>query len=158
MSVNISVHGMQAAMAQIKKELDRLGGGKFVTVGIHQGAADPAEGDLTMAALGATLHFGDGGKIPPRPWLDTGIEAGASLIAGTIAQGASANLDLDQILEQVGVVAVGAVQEYMTELQTPPNAPSTIAKKGSANPLIDSGILRASVTYAITTDKPSEGL
>ena len=38
------------------------------------------------------------------------------------------------------------------------NAPSTIAKKGSSNPLIDSGAMRQSVTYSVSPTKPSEGL
>ena len=65
---------------------------------------------------------------------------------------------LDMTLNKIGVTAVGLVQKYMTDLRTPPNAASTIKKKGSSNPLIDSGALRQSVSYKITTSKPTEGL
>jgi len=46
-------------------------------------------------------------------------------------------------------MAQGIVQEYMTNLKSPANAPSTIKRKGSANPLIDTGQQRQSVTYSI---------
>ncbi|MNC14512.1 hypothetical protein D3C75_622910 [compost metagenome] len=65
---------------------------------------------------------------------------------------------MDQILEAVGVVAVGSVKAYMTELKTPPNAASTVHKKGSSNPLIDSGAMRQSVTHQVSSEKVTEGL
>ena len=66
----------------------------------------------------------------------------------------------DMILETIGVIAVGKVQQYMTDLRTPPNAHSTIAKKGSSNPLIDTGAMRQSVTHALQNGSalPDEGL
>jgi hypothetical protein len=62
------------------------------------------------------------------------------------------------VLDTVGVVATGKVQEFMTELSSPANAAATVKAKGSSNPLIDEGHLRASVTYQVTGDKLEEGL
>ena len=96
--------------------------------------------------------------IPARPWLNPGVQTGnveyLSIIEKTVKNGNS----LDGALNRVGLVAVGNVQKYMTELRTPPNAASTIKKKKSSNPLIDSGALRQSVTYKVTPTKPTEGL
>lgn len=96
--------------------------------------------------------------IPARPWLSPGVNSGneeyLKIIENTIANGEP----IKQGLERVGLVAVGKVQKYMTELRTPANAPSTIKRKGSSNPLIDTGALRASVTYKVTSTKPTEGL
>ena len=159
MSMNIRVPNLQAALDQLRKELAQYRGDKFVTVGIHEGAPQPESGDLTMAQLGAVQHFGtEDGRIPARPWLDTGVESGTQEILDTIRSGAGKGLPLDTVLEQVGVVAAGAVQEYMTDLKTPPNAPSTIERKGSDNPLIDTGAMRAAVSYAVTREKPTEGI
>ena len=97
-------------------------------------------------------------KIPARPWLKPGVNAGNLEYVNIIEKGAASGEPIDMTLNRVGVVAVAHVQKYMTELRTPPNAPSTIKKKGSSNPLIDSGSLRASVTYKITSTKPTEGL
>ena len=49
----------------------------------------------------------------------------------------------------LGELVKGEVQRRIAELKTPPNAPATIARKGSSNPLIDKGVLRASATYKV---------
>lgn len=158
-SINVNVRNLQGTLDQLRKELKAYAGGKSVMVGIHEGAPQPESGDLNMATLGAVLHFGsEDGHIPARPWLDTGVESGAQEILDIIRSGVGKGLPLDTVLEQVGVVSVGAVQDFMTDLKDPPNAPSTIEKKGSDNPLIDSGALRASITYSVTTTKPAEGI
>lgn len=97
-------------------------------------------------------------NIPARPWLEPGVASGTDEILKTIQDGVEQGKDMDAILETVGVVAAGAVRVYMTELKTPPNAPSTIRKKGSANPLIDTGAMRQSVTHQVQGGKVEEGL
>lgn len=97
-------------------------------------------------------------EIPARPWLEPGVAAATPEIIETIADGLEDGLLPDDLLEAVGVVAVGEVKQYMTDLKTPANAASTIRKKGSANPLIDQGHLRSSVTHAVTAEKLDEGL
>lgn len=93
--------------------------------------------------------------IPPRPWLDVGVKSGAVDYLEVLENHSD---DLDTALEIIGQIAVGKVQTYMTDLKTPPNAKSTVAKKGSSNPLIDTGAMRQSVTYSIMQGKPEEGL
>jgi len=41
------------------------------------------------------------------------------------------------------------VQEEITDLREPPNAPFTIKQKKSDNPLIDTGLMRSSVTWEL---------
>ncbi|GLC88253.1 hypothetical protein [Lysinibacillus piscis] len=53
------------------------------------------------------------------------------------------------LCERLGVKIVEDVQEKLTNLDTLPNALATIAKKGSNNPLIDSGGLYRRVTYKV---------
>ena len=96
--------------------------------------------------------------IPARPWLVPGVQSGTVEYLREIEKGVKKGDNLDMVLDRVGIIATGKVQQYMTDLKTPPNAPSTIAKKGSSNPLIDSGAMRASVTYSVSPIKPSEGL
>lgn len=155
--MSIKITGLQTAQDALAKELDKLRGGGYVLVGIHESAGMAASGEFSMATLGALQHFGND-RIPARPWLDVGVESATKEILGVIEDGGAGGLSTDQILNQVGLVAVGAVQEFITELDTPPNAPSTIKKKGSDNPLIDTGAMRASVTYSIADKTPEEGL
>lgn len=97
-------------------------------------------------------------EIPARPWLEPGVVSATEEVTKIIEDGIAADQPLDQILEAIGVVAAGTVKVYMTELKTPPNAASTIRKKGSSNPLIDSGAMRASVTYQVQQGAAQEGL
>lgn len=97
-------------------------------------------------------------EIPARPWLEPGVVSATDEITRTIEEGLADDRPMDDILETVGIVAAGAVKVYMTELKTPPNAASTIRKKGSSNPLIDTGAMRASVTYQVQVGEAQEGL
>lgn len=96
--------------------------------------------------------------IPAREWLEPGVMKATPEVLLTIQDGMEAGQSMDQILETVGVVAAAAVKVYMTDLKTPPNAASTIRKKGSNNPLIDSGAMRQSVTHQVSIGPASEGL
>lgn len=96
--------------------------------------------------------------IPARPWLEPGVASATPEVLATIQDGMEAGRSMDQILDAVGVVAAAKVKVYMTELKTPPNAASTIRKKGSSNPLIDTGAMRQSVTHQVSSEKVTEGL
>lgn len=97
-------------------------------------------------------------NIPARPWLTPGVQSGNEEYLQIIMAAVKAGDPLSVALERVGVVAASKVQLYMTQLKQPPNAASTIKKKGSANPLIDSGALRQSVTFKVTSSEPTEGI
>jgi len=96
--------------------------------------------------------------IPAREWLEPGVVKATPEVLLIIQDGMEAGQSMDQILEAVGVVAAVAVKVYMTDLKTPPNAASTIRKKGSSNPLIDSGAMRQSVTHKVSIGPAEEGL
>ena len=155
--MSVKLIDFQLAQAEIQRELAKLRGNKYATVGIHEDAGNTEDGAMTQAQNGALQNFGNN-KIPARPWLIPGVESATPDVIDTIASGIEKGLPTDQIMEQVGAIAAGATQQYITDLRDPPNAPYTIAKKGSDNPLIDSGSLRASVTYKVTSTKPDEGI
>ena len=56
-------------------------------------------------------------------------------------------LPVSVFFDTLGEYVVGLVQDYMTDLRSPPNHPATIANKGSSNPLISTGRLRQSITF-----------
>ncbi|WP_313893860.1 hypothetical protein [Psychrobacillus sp.] len=58
-------------------------------------------------------------------------------------------IDARTLYERLGARMVGDIQEKITDLDAPPNAISTIQKKGSSNPLIDDGGLRRRITYRV---------
>ena len=155
--ININVPNLDAVLNELSKELSKVTTEKFVTVGVHQDDNARPSDTMTNAQIGALNHFGTS-DIPARPWLDVGVASASQEIVDTIADAIEDGEPMDVALNRVGLVAVAGVQDYMDELSTPRNAPSTIAKKGDDNPLIDTGEVKQSVTYKITNTKPSEGI
>lgn len=106
--------------------------------------------DLSNADLGAIHEFG-GGNSPARSWLRLPLTKKAAWIVAQAARGAKQLLAagrMDEVLARMGISAeVSIIDAFETDGwgTWPPNAPSTIAKKGSSAPLIDTGQLKRSV-------------
>ena len=120
-----------------------------VLVGIR---ADKGAELLTIAAVN---EFGSAdGHVPERSYLRSTIDENqkkyldmlTKATGDTIDKGAGA---MRRELGKVGAVATADVQRKIRDLREPPNAPSTIAKKGSDNPLIDTGRLRQSIDWKV---------
>lgn len=98
-------------------------------------------------------HFGTSNGIPERPFLSLAIKENTEKYRAAIKKNAAPILrgDVDEtvLLKKLGVVAQGDIQEKITSLRTPPNADQTIQRKGSSNPLIDTGEMRQSVTWRL---------
>ena len=136
-------------------EIDHPGGTRYTRTA--EGKARFISNESTAPAMGVTGPHKI--IIPARPWLVPGVESGRNgQIEAFVETFVKTGGNSEAALEAAAVTAVGAVQQYMTDLKEPPNAKSTIKQKGSSNPLIDTGALRASVTYKINNVKPEEGL
>lgn len=109
-------------------------------------------GLLYMHEQGVPSH-----NIPPRPVLGPALsQADVSeqikLLMSEAMEAALANGDLEtakENYEKAGMVGRDACKAYITGGGLAPNAPSTIAKKGSSNPLIDTGAMYGSINYAV---------
>jgi hypothetical protein len=55
----------------------------------------------------------------------------------------------NKALTKLGLQAVSDIQDSITTLKTPPNAPTTIKAKSSSNPLLNTGLMRQSVSFDI---------
>ena len=155
--IKTTVTGVENAKDAIEKALKDFMTDKFVTIGIHEDAGVHDDSGISNAQLGAILNFGTE-HIPAYNWLRPGVESGNEEYLKIITEGVGDQQPMVQILEVIGLVAVGRVQQYMVDLRSPPNAPQTIARKCSSNPLIDTGSLRQSVTHKVSSEKPTEGL
>lgn len=89
---------------------------------------------------------------PARPFMKQSFEkhekelqAGCDAVNQALASGSST----EQALQRLGVLVKGLVQEEIVEGSFKPNAASTIRKKGSDRPLIDTGYMRQSVNFVI---------
>ncbi len=89
---------------------------------------------------------------PARPFMKQSFEnhqaelqAACDRVNATISSGRSA----EQALQALGVAVKGLVQEEIVDGDFEPNAESTIKKKGSEQPLIDTGHMRQSVNFVV---------
>ena len=149
---------------ELKREIEKIVkslDAPMVSVGIHDDAVDPPDGEINMATLGAVHEFGND-KIPARPWLLRGFNSGRreylAMLEDGINETVQKGTDIRKTFNAIGVMAVGKVQLFITALKTPANSDITIARKGSANPLIDTGAMKNSVNYKLHDGRLEEGL
>ena len=107
---------------------------------------------IETAELAKMLSFGTS-EIPPRPFLDQGIESKGKELAEALKKEAKKVIDGGQAnWNKVGTMAVGAVQEfvrgdyYRTNV---PNSQKTIDYKGSDKPLIDGADMIQSLQFIV---------
>ena len=121
-------------------------------VGVQaEDGASTAPGDSSnLATIAAANEFGTQ-HIPERSFLRATVDANAASYGQDLDAAVQAHIDgetpLPVGLARLGARVEGDVKQYMTDLQDPPNAPATIERKGSSNPLIDTGRLRASIRH-----------
>lgn len=127
-----------------------------VYVGIPQ-ERNAGRGSVTNAELlyihtnGSPAH-----NIPARPTIEPALAKPetAKQIQDLLIQGIKSALmgnlsGAEAAYNRAGMVGAAAAQEVFGSGDLAPNAPSTIARKGSSAPLIDTGSLRANVTYVV---------
>lgn len=119
-----------------------------VTIGIHEeeGAGDEGNG-RTVAEIAEANEFGLG--VPPRPaitgWADENRDAFVTRMREQSEAALKARVSPAQRLDALAQVGAGEVQARVAGGVPPPNAPSTIARKGSSTPLIDKDQFRSSI-------------
>ncbi len=142
-------HGANALI----KAMLRAANGPELRVGILSKGAEAAEGspDLTVADVATFNEFGLG--VPERSfiraWYDEQGAANRAKFRALSARVLRGELTQERMLEQLGLLFVGQIQQRITDGIAPENAESTKKQKGSSKPLIDTGQLRQSITYEV---------
>ncbi|MGG3012293.1 hypothetical protein ABEO98_22765 [Brevibacillus parabrevis] len=93
-------------------------------------------------------------QSPPRPVIEPAIEHNKDVIATQLRNVMQTALDgqnLEPELHKAGLMGQNFARGWFTNPANnwPPNSPSTVKKKGSNQPLINTGELRKSITYVI---------
>ena len=121
-----------------------------VRVGFQAGEAQEEDG-TDICEVAAYNELGTE-HIPARPFLRKSVDENANKINSfmkakvrDLTQGVTG----EQVLKEIGIFQKDLIQEKITSGGFAPNADSTIAKKGSSKPLIDTGRMRQSVNYVI---------
>ena len=101
-------------------------------------------GNFNLASLAAVLEFGNE-RIPSRPFLRQTLAENQEKYTALFVELFESGNSIDKIYEQIALIAQGDVQQNIVNGQWAANAPSTIKRKKSSKPLIDTGKLRQSV-------------
>lgn len=86
-------------------------------------------------------------NIPERPFMIPAGNKAANKTINITVQSIAGGMDESQALSRAAIMFKNAIQKEITNLKEPPNAPYTILKKGSSNPLIDTGLMRSKVEW-----------
>lgn len=108
----------------------------------------PNGGGQTVGEIALANHYGTS-NAPARPFLTVTLARRKADISRVFAAAVKSGRTPQEIGDLVGLYVVGAVQETISDGVPPPNAPSTIERKGSSTPLIDTGILRQSINHEV---------
>lgn len=110
------------------------------------------EDGTTVAQVAVWNEYGTSNS-PARPFMRGTIENQTSKIERSceshLRDAIESGSDAKQCCNAIGSDVKGFMQMEIRNGEYAENAPSTIAKKGSSNPLIDTGRMRQSVVYKV---------
>lgn len=134
--------------------------GESVQIG-HFGPEKHSDTDLTYAELMAIHHnpTANGLSWPPRPVLDILFAKNLNLDSPAIKKIIKKYNKMDpsdatnrMLLDELGEYFREEEKKIFGSSELAPNAPATIAQKGSNNPLIETGELREKTAYKTSKD------
>ena len=129
-----------------KREITKFMGKERLEIGFFETARYP--NGIFVAQVARYNEFGTL-NIPMRPFFRNAINKNIKKWYATLQNAITQNATPSKALSIVGEVARADIIQSITDLRTPPNAESTIKQKKSTNPLIDTGLMRRSVTYKV---------
>lgn len=133
------------------KDLVRLLSSKpeLISIGVHgqEGEQGHANGEQTVAEIAEAHEFGLG--VPMRSWLRAWFDEREpeieKVLITELQRAARVGKPWRWALERVALWAQADIQARIAKGIEPPNSPETKAKKGSSTPLVDTGLLKASI-------------
>lgn len=143
--MTVQVTGNLAKFKQLIEQI-KASGEKAVYVGFPAEFNEKVEGsdNFNLASLAAVLEFGNE-RIPSRPFLRQTLAENQEKYTALFVKLFESGVSIDQIYKQIALIAQGDVQQNIVNGKWTANAPSTIKRKKSSKPLIDTGKLRQSV-------------
>ncbi len=139
-------HGADA-MVKVAKTFHHM----TLKVGILEKGGETYADGMTVGAIGTIHEFGLG--VPERSfiraWADENEGQIRSQIKKQLARVLKGELSAEAAWGQLGALFVGQIQKRIVDHIEPPLADSTIRAKGSSTPLIDTGVLKSSITFTV---------
>ena len=112
------------------------------------------EDGTSVAYVAAIQEFGaPAAGIPARPFMQPTVrekkDYWTKVIQSQIPKVVLGKMTAFDVLDMVGIVAAADIQTKISSIYSPPNAPSTLARKNGTKPLVDTGLMLASVQNAV---------
>ena len=146
--MTVIVRDIDRGWKQIVKETTRSAA---VRVGVQQDTPGHGNDGATMAEVAFYNEFGTR-RIPERSFIRSAIDErdGYRVLVARLVRGITGKaITLRQALHVLGQQAQTDIQAKISSNVPPPNAPTTIARKGSSKTLIDTGAMRAAIRYRV---------
>lgn len=131
----------------MRERLDLMAN-SYTQVGVQAGSKE-SDGITDLVTVAAANEFGTD-RTPERSFMRSTFDEDKDQIAAIKASEAQAVLngkDIGTSLALIGSWHAGRIQAKIHSHPPPPNAPETIARKGSSGTLIDSGQLVQSISH-----------
>jgi len=152
---NVTFSVKDTGIGRIDKQLDVLNG-HVLTIGFQGSSALVMHGGsgANVATVAMFNEFGTENS-PERPFMRRTVSANRSKMklesAELFAQVLNLKISAIDALDRLGraVAEMMAEQIDASPRWAPPNAESTIESKGSDQPLVDTGLMKSSITWAI---------
>jgi hypothetical protein len=159
MSVEIKDRGMERIKAELKladRSFTKVGFPIGGMVGKGKGKSltklEKFSNISEVASIAIFQNFGTR-TIPQREFMGSSFDESLAALTNLtqreyrkITDGSSTTV---KSLNRMGLFMVGKTKKKIVALDTPPNRPSTIMKKGSSNPLIDTAQMVNSVSHVV---------
>ena len=159
----VTTQEIDRGYAKFQKSVEAVKDQPFIKIGILAEDADKVKAEgINLAGIAAVNEFGTDragrGKnivIPERSFIRSTMDEEKNYFY-RITKNALNNIvmgaDIFKEFSIIGLAISSAIKKKITDLREPPNAPSTIRRKGSSNPLIDTGRMRASVRHKVVLE------
>lgn len=143
--VKVTDKGLKAYKARAAK----LAKPTTLTVGVHGDASGEYGSGASVLDIATWAEFGIG--QPQRSFIRAWVEEHKADITAVVTRYGelvvAGKVSAEQAISRMGSLFVASIQARIAGGIQPANAASTVRRKGSSVPLVDSGILKASITF-----------
>lgn len=136
----------RALISEISQELKPLADKNQLKVGFFE--TSKYQNGIYVADVAKNNEFGTL-EIPSRPFFRNAIENNSKKWINFLAQDLVKSENAEISYNRLGEVARGDIVKSINQTNSPANSPLTIKAKGSSKPLVDTGFLRANVTFKV---------
>ena len=146
----VSVKVQQRGGEKLQRLLREAGKGGVSGVKVGFFSTAKYQDGTPVAAVAAWNEFGTE-TIPERPFFRNALAESERGVSNILAKGIDTKKMVvdEQLAGRVGEYVQGKIRDSITALKEPPNAPETVRRKGSSDPLMDTGTLRNSVAWEV---------